>query len=227
VSAAAAATPKPVLPDEQSRDRILAAAVEIAAESGYAATTISKVTARSGLPVSSVYWFFEDKDSLFAEVVRHSYQAWTSRQPAWVVPVEGTPFVEALTTVLRGSLHGLSEAPEFLRIGQMLTLQNPSAESAARTAFLEIRAGVEQTIAGWFEANLPVEVTGTRSLLSRQLAQVVLAANEGLFVAEQIDDDWDADEMVGVIVDVVLAAIRRAPSSGEQGDQWQESAGRT
>ena len=207
----AAATPRTGLPDEQSRDRILAAAVEIAAESGYAATTISKITTRSGLPVSSVYWFFEDKDHLFAEVVRHSHQAWTSRQPAWVRPVEGTPFVEALTAVLRASLHGLSEAPEFLRIGQMLTLQNPPVESAARTAFLTIRAGVEQTIAGWFEANLPGEVTGTRSLLSRQLAQVVLAVNEGLFVAEQIDDDWDADEMVSVVVDIVQAAIRRPP----------------
>ena len=196
---------------EQSRDRILAAAVEIAAESGYAGTTISKVTQRSGLPVSSVYWFFKDKDELLAEVVRRSYQAWASRQPAWVSPPEGTPFVDALTAVLRTSLHGLSATPEFLRIGQMLILQNRATESAARAVFLEIRAGVEQTITTWFEDNLPAGVTRRRSSLSRQLAQVVLAANEGLFVAEQIDDQWDADEMVAVVVDIVEAAVLRSP----------------
>lgn len=64
-----------------SRERILAAAAEIAAEAGYEGTTISKVTKRSGLPVSSVYWFFKDKDELLAEVVRHTFESWIAVQP--------------------------------------------------------------------------------------------------------------------------------------------------
>lgn len=43
-----AAVADPGQAPERSRERILAAAVEIAAESGYEATTISEVTKRSG-----------------------------------------------------------------------------------------------------------------------------------------------------------------------------------
>ena len=197
---------------ELSRERILAAAAEIAAECGYQGTTIAKVTKRSGLPASSVYWFFKDKDELLAEVVRHSFERWNAGQPTWANPPEGTSFADALTAVLRRSLHGLAAAPDFLRIGHMLTLENPATESTARTLFLRIRDGVEQTITDWFRVNLPAEVTTHRPDLPQELAQVVLAANEGLFLAQQIDGHWDADDFVTVLVDIVAAATATGAS---------------
>lgn len=103
-------------------------------------------------------------------------------------------------------MHGLAATPDFLRIGHMLTLQNRETESAARTLFLQIRDGVEQTITNWFRANLPAEISRHRPDLPQELAQVVLAANEGLFLAQQIDGYWDADEFVTVIVDMIRAA---------------------
>ncbi len=192
---------------EPSRERILAAAAEIAAESGYEGTTIAKVTKRSGLPASSVYWFFKDKDELLAEVVRHSFERWSAGQPMLWRPPESASFLDGLTVILQKSVHGLAAAPDFLRIGHMLTLQNRSTESAARTRFLQIRDGVEQRISTWFRLNLPAEIGHHRPDLPRELAQVVLAANEGLFLAQQIDAYWDADEVVTVIVDIVRAAI--------------------
>ena len=46
---------------EASRRRILDAATEIAAERGYEGTGIAAVSAKSGLPASSIYWHFTDK----------------------------------------------------------------------------------------------------------------------------------------------------------------------
>jgi len=46
---------------EQSRERILDAAAEIAAERGYEGTSIGAVSAKCGLPASSIYWHFKDK----------------------------------------------------------------------------------------------------------------------------------------------------------------------
>ena len=40
--------------EQRSRERILAAAAEIAAESGYEGTTISKITKRSGLHLPAI-----------------------------------------------------------------------------------------------------------------------------------------------------------------------------
>ena len=201
-----------VVPDrehrsETSRNRLLAAAAEIAAETGYEGTTIAKVTRRAGLPVSSVYWFFKDKDELLAGVVRHSHQRWVANQPTWVRPPHGTPWVQALTANLQTSLRGIAAEPHFLRIGLMLTLQARSTESAARRLSLDIRDGVEQTVTDWYSSNLPPDAVRDRPDLPQQLAQVTLMATEGLFLAEQIDDWWNPDEFVDMIVAIVEAAV--------------------
>jgi AcrR family transcriptional regulator len=197
-------------PPEDSRVRILAAAAQIAAEAGYEGTTISKITKRSGLPVSSVYWFFQDKDELLAEVVRHSHDDWARSQPTWAPVPPGQTWVEGLTANLRTSLGGITSAPDFLRIGQMLTLQIRVAESPARTLVLDIRGRVEQTITDWYVAHLPAHATQGRPDLARHLAQVILAATEGLFLAEQIDDSADPAEFLTMVVAVVQAAVDAA-----------------
>ena len=70
-------------PAERSRDRIMAAAAELARERGVSGATIAMVCERSGLPVSSVYWYFDDKDQLFAEVIRTSFATWLVSVPRW------------------------------------------------------------------------------------------------------------------------------------------------
>ena len=78
-------TPTPTSAPERSRDRIMAAASELAKERGITGATIARVCQRSGLPVSSVYWYFEDKDHLFAEVIRSSFATWLVTVPRWDV----------------------------------------------------------------------------------------------------------------------------------------------
>jgi AcrR family transcriptional regulator len=63
---------------EVSQQRILDAATEIAAERGYEGTSIGLVSERSGLPASSIYWHFKDKDALIAAVIDHSFETWLS-----------------------------------------------------------------------------------------------------------------------------------------------------
>ena len=60
---------------EQSRQRILDAATEVATERGYEGTTISLVSKKSGLPPTSIYWHFADKDDLIAAVIERSFQS--------------------------------------------------------------------------------------------------------------------------------------------------------
>src|SRR4249919_1993187 len=69
-----------------SRDRILDAAAEIAAERGYEGTSITLVSAKCGLPASSIYWHFKDKDDLIAAVIERSFGHWLT---AWQFPDEG------------------------------------------------------------------------------------------------------------------------------------------
>ena len=71
---------------ELSRERILDAATEIAAERGYEGTSIALVSKKCGLPASSIYWHFKDKDDLIAAVIERSFAHWLA---AWQVPDEG------------------------------------------------------------------------------------------------------------------------------------------
>ena len=62
---------------------ILDAATEIAAERGYEGTSIALVSKKCGLPASSIYWHFKDKDDLIAAVIERSFGSGLS---AWQIP---------------------------------------------------------------------------------------------------------------------------------------------
>ncbi len=205
-------TPRPADDREISRDRILKAAAEIASECGYEGTTISRGTKRSGLPASSVYWFFRDKDHLMAEVVRHSFEQWIAAQPRWERdPRDERPLAEGLRAILSRSVRTLRDAPDFLRIGHMLLLESREVEAEARRYFLATRDSVSNTIAAWFTSHFDAELRARRPELAMDLARVVVASTDGLFLAHQInDDDWDPDGFVTVVVTVVEQAIAAA-----------------
>lgn len=62
---------------EQTRRRIVEAAVELHGSVGPSATTISAVAERAGVQRSTVYRHFEDEDALFAACTSH----WMARHP--------------------------------------------------------------------------------------------------------------------------------------------------
>ena len=66
------ATRRPTRREElgiQSRRKIVDAAAALMAERGFAGTSISAVSRRSGLPSGSIYWHFDSKEDLLAAVV--------------------------------------------------------------------------------------------------------------------------------------------------------------
>ncbi|MGZ4493355.1 MAG: TetR/AcrR family transcriptional regulator [Nocardioides sp.] len=196
---------------EASRTRILKAAAQIAAECGYEGTTISKVTKRSGLPVSSVYWFFRDKEHLLAEVVRHSFDEWIAHAPTWdAPPASGSDAGEVLRAILTRSTSGLATAPDFLRIGHMLLLEQRAEEPAGREIFLQSRRDVEMSIAAWFAPLLPDRARQERPDLARDLARIVIASTDGLFLAYQIDQAGDPADFIDMVVTIFEAAIAEA-----------------
>lgn len=197
-------------PQENSRLRILKAAAEVAAERGYEGTTISRICQRSGLPVSSVYWFYKDKDELLAEVVRHSFAQWIGEQPRWEPLPDGVSLLDGLRSILTRSLRSLPDAPEYLRIGHMLTLERREVEPAGRALFLDIRAEVQASITQWFVGGLDAGVVERHPDLPSHLADAIIVLSDGLFLADQIADIWDPDDFIDILVDVVGTAIAAA-----------------
>lgn len=184
-------TDRPNPNGDQSRLRILAATFEIANELGYEGTSIAKVSQRCGLPASSVYWHFKNKDDLFAAVIQHSFDAWLAARPSWDPASGAARRRDALRERLRAAVDTYASSPEFWRLGLMLTLEHKVDEPTARARFRQIRKDMIAILEQWWQRMLGPEVVASHPQLGLRLAQFTMATTDGMFVASQAADDWD------------------------------------
>ncbi len=166
---------------EQSRERILDAANEIASERGYEGTSIGLVSKKCGLPASSIYWHFKDKDDLLAAVIERSFATWLK---AWKLPSDGEPRerVIGLATQLA---KGLLDHPDFLRLGLMLALERRPVEPRARARFLQARAQASESLTEALSELAPGLTDGQ----VRLLVNYSIAGADGLFIARELGGD--------------------------------------
>ncbi|MEU2280677.1 TetR/AcrR family transcriptional regulator [Streptomyces sp. NPDC013178] len=194
----------------ESRQRILDAAVEIAGERGYEGTSIAAVSAKCGLPASSIYWHFKDKDDLIAAVIERSFETWLA---AVELPGEesGTP-LERTVAMAANVAKSLVDAPDFLRLGLMLALERRPAEPRGRTVFLQVRDITHQKITETIRVLFP----DLDDEAVRTLTTYAIAGADGLFVHREIHGDAvDLVSMFELHARLVFdAATRMAAGSG-------------
>ena len=167
----------------ESHRRILDAAVEIAGERGYDGTSIALVSAKCGLPPSSIYWHFKDKDDLIAAVIERSFETWLA---AVQLPGEetGTP-LQRVTAMAVGVAKSLVEEPDFLRLGLMLALERRPEEPRGRAVFLQVRDIAAARIADMVSTLFP----GLSDDAVAVVTTYAVAGADGLFIAHEIGGD--------------------------------------
>ena len=191
-----------------SRQRIIEAALDIASERGYEGTSISAVSERSGLPPSSIYWHFRNKDELIAAVIQHSFEQWRGLTP---IPPEAHTGDRgrAITDSMRRAGRAIVDADDFLRLGLMLALERRPEEPAARSNFLDIRR-VTRAELEEFHRRVVGDELDPADL--RMLGRLAMAAADGLFIAREIDDEpFDLEaamELMGVALSAVVDHLR-------------------
>lgn len=192
---------------EQSRQRILDAATEVATERGYEGTTISLVSKKSGLPPTSIYWHFANKDDLIAAVIERSFQRWTAALDL-PNPEPGTKWAMELgARVAKAFL----DAPDFLRLGLMLALEHRPVEPRAREMFLEVRDRAFHR----FEAIVREVAPGLDEEGVRLLTTYAIAGGDGLFIAKEVGGDpADLITLLGLHARVVFEAAAKLLESG-------------
>ncbi len=194
---------------EESRQRILDAAAEIAGERGYDGTSIALVSERSGLPASSIYWHFENKDQLVAAVIERSFTRWLEGMGAWAPLERGASRAEQFSEGLRRTAKALTDSPDFLRLGLMLSLERRPKEASARTLFLKVREQTYKRMVAsyemFFEGSLDAGAV-------RQLATLAMAAADGLFIAREIDPTLDFDASFELLGAALLSGAKHLES---------------
>lgn len=104
-----------VAADGGRRAHILAAALELMAERGFRGASIKRIAQRAGLKSPAlIYWYFKDKDALFAALLDEVVAPFTS-QLASAEPGVGSrldrPPEEVLAQVATGFMHVVQQPP--------------------------------------------------------------------------------------------------------------------
>jgi AcrR family transcriptional regulator len=194
---------------EASRRRILDAAAEIAGERGYEATSISLVSQRSGLPASSIYWHFKDKDGLIAAVIDDSYHRWSESFPDLAEPPDPGTAEDpdaAFAAGFRATGTSLAQFPDFVRLGLMLILEHRPTEPTGRRRFVDIRLTVLSRLRDVLQLLYPdLDPDQVDSL-----ARLSLALTDGYFIAAEAGE-VDLTDAHTSIAQAVTSTARALP----------------
>jgi AcrR family transcriptional regulator len=194
---------------DESRLAILDATLAIAAERGYDGTTVALVTEATGLPASSIYWHFGNKDKLLAATLEHSYRRWRTTAPTWDKRVEPEALRERIESRFQRAARALTQSPEFWSLGLMLTLQQRVKEPAARRLYTEVRHETEVAIRDWWHEVISDDADAADPELCTRLARFHMMLMDGLFIHTRSTSARDSKRLVTLMAGGLAAALAR------------------
>lgn len=166
---------------ERSHSRILDAAERLLSERGYSGTGISAISRASGLPASSIYWFFDSKRDLAAAVVERAAER-------WLEGLERAGDVDFGTLVQRALEGAGNSLPDFIRLEVLLGLERGESDAdllerlrgTRDRARALVSAALSQSLRATGRPEGPPEVV-------RQVAGVAIAMANGVLISRHMD----------------------------------------
>jgi len=177
---AAQPRPRPGRPSSGARERILAAALEVLKEEGYAGLTTAKVAARSGQNKALISYHFGSKQGLVAEVAREVSGAITEE----LMQSIGTPRnVRGLARGVVDGVAAVNRRDEGLARLYFDLAAHSIVDPEVRTIMAEMKTGYRAVL----REQLARVTDGPRSSTDAEAAAVyMMACLEGLML-EQLE----------------------------------------
>lgn len=181
-------------------ERILEAATQVLAESGYGQMSTNRVAAEAGVSVGSLYRYFDDKDDIFETLRVRASDA----------------ILERLTTSIADAAR---QSPRVGVRAVIAALVDALAEHAAvvRALVNEVPMGTQANVLPEIERGL---ATFTRIYAAQQLPDVPrpemeariylamgVALNSCLRIALEKPPELDADHLIDLVVDMLVLGL--------------------
>ncbi|MFJ4521917.1 TetR/AcrR family transcriptional regulator [Streptomyces sp. NPDC088810] len=166
----------------RSRDAILDSAGELMSRYGYAATSISMISAECGLPASSIYWHFGSKDGIYVAVLERARTALLTALPPAELP--GADVAQRLDAFLAEVQDAFHRQPHGLKLllGLGMVQQDASAAAVA-----EVHHYRDALVAWTRDALSAVFRLNDRPQVADELARFTLRMVSGTVVARWFD----------------------------------------
>lgn len=213
---------------EDVRSRVTAAAAELFATRGFAATTIAEIRKATGASASSIYWEFGNKNGILRAVLEDTADRWLEQaheshsKARNNAPRAGRQPMEASFAHLATEF---TERPEFLRLLLLLALEQREGEPETLQAIRQVRARV---VAGFAHVFRETHFVGDQvsDEMLHDIATATVAFADGAFVAAQVDPGVvDLRRLFAIFYSGLVAALRvegptvpaRQPGGSERG----------
>ena len=186
----------------ESRQKIVDAAAALMAERGFAGTSISAVSKKSGLPSGSIYWHFENKEALLGAVIENGAQQWFAALPSSEHPPD---FAAA----------SLADHPEFLRLMFLIALERREVDEASLEVIRRVRAYAQERL--HTEMLQLFEPFGSERAaeMATECAALALALADGAFIAQHIDPKTtDVNALFSLMRRALTALARELATPG-------------
>lgn len=182
------ARPKGGTSAEETRNRIVEAAIGIFAELGFHQATLAQIAAKAGMRAPSLLYHFDSKDVLFDEVVRCTYRSLSDRLfDALPESASGDDIIAVLLSVLRDFGQ---EKDDLLRVvnAELLGAHQP-VSSAMLDSLLPLLDMVEDMI-----RQSATEAIHPDAPLRPALLNIIAAHAVRSNLREIADDLWGTDD---------------------------------
>lgn len=202
----------------RSHDAILDTATELISQHGYAATSISMISAACGLPASSIYWHFGSKDGIYVAVLERARIALLAALPP--VDVPGTDVGQRLDTFLESVRDSFQHHPHSLKLLLAVGMLQQNASAAALAELRHYR----DVLVAWAQDSLSVVFElADRPEVSDELARFTLRTASGTAVARWFEPATSLEIEPLRVALLALAAhfgvpVGRAPSAAPATD---------
>jgi len=170
---------------EETRERILAAAIGLIAERGFAATSIEALCQRAGVVRTAIYWHFGSKDGLVVPVVERVASAWIEEIQKSVY-LAGDPLarLERFLASLRALV---AERAPLLRLLLAVALERAAVDDDARAALRTLTDRARAAIAQGVEDSIGAQPRDAELIARTVLAYLNLAVCDELVAPERVD----------------------------------------
>ncbi len=192
-----------------TRDRVLAAALEVFAAKGFAATSVDNIVDRAGCTRGAFYYYFESKEDIARDLQRDLWHRLAERAQAAFDPDLGTiANLKRVFDVHLGALDDLGEARFFLREGFLDPVPGASDGDEPKWGVTLIR---ELLVAAMDRGEVVVVEPGALAALLTGLFEV--ATTHSL----EVSDPTTTVEAIHVLIDGLAAnrAFGRRPSEAD------------
>jgi len=185
---------------------ILDAALSLAVTAGYEGTTMSEVARLSGLPNGSIYYHFENKEKLFAELIEFCFEIWKKDHTG---PTNRDLLRRSIAGSAGGSADPENKAEAFWVLALMFALDRRLEDNLARKKYLEVRKEMFEHMVRRVEPLIPAEVLAEDPEFGRKMVVLGRALTDGFYIAACAGDDIDFAEFADLSATAVEALIAR------------------